>query len=188
MKVLILNGSPHKDGNTKFIIDELKKRFPDETEFEELDAYKENIKPCMECRYCWENEGCCIKDKMEIISKDDYDVLVIASPLYMSFFTPPLFSIVTRLNYIWCNENILKEPKNIRRKKGILILVGGGTGTPKNAISTAKLVFSFLNAEFDESKDYIYSLKTDTILARDDEEVTKLIDKTSNHVLVLSQK
>ena len=162
MKVLILNGSPHSNGNTSFIVNKL----------------KENIKPCVECRYCWENEGCCIKDKMEVINSDDYDVLVIASPLYMSLLTPPLFSIITRLNYIWCNKHFLKISNNLKKKKGILILVGGGTGTPVYAINTAKLAFTSLNADFDEEKDYIYSLHTDKLLAKDDEEVLKQIDRT----------
>ena len=179
MKVLILNGSPHSKGNTSFIVNKFKERFPNGTEFEEVNAFKENIKPCNECKYCWKNKGCCVKDKMEVINNDDYDVLVIASPLYMSFLTPPLFSIITRLNYIWCNEHILKDYSGFRKKKGVLILVGGGTGTPAYAINAAKLAFKYLNADFDEKKDYIYSLHTDKLLARDDEEVLKQIDKTS---------
>jgi len=178
MKVLILNGSPHSNGNTSFIVNKLKERFPSDTIFAEINAFKENIKPCVECRYCWENEGCCIKDKMEVINSDDYDVLVIASPLYMSFLTPPLFSIITRLNYIWCNKHFLKISNNLKKKKGILILAGGGTGTPVYAINTAKLAFNYLNADFDEEKDYIYSLHTDKLLAKDDKEVLKQIDRT----------
>ena len=38
-----------------------------------------------------ENEGCAIKDKMEIIFKDDYDVLIIASPIYMYNVTSATF-------------------------------------------------------------------------------------------------
>jgi len=178
MKVLILNGSPHSNGNTSFIVNKLKESFPSDTIFVEINAFKENIKPCVECRYCWENEGCCIKDKMEVINSDDYDVLVIASPLYMSFLTPPLFSIITRLNYIWCNKHFLKISNNLKKKKGILILAGGGTGTPVYAINTAKLAFNYLNADFDEEKDYIYSLHTDKLLAKDDKEVLKQIDRT----------
>lgn len=178
MKVLILNGSPHSNGNTSFIVNKLKENFSSDTMFVEINAFKENIKPCVECRYCWENEGCCIKDKMEIINSDDYDVLVIASPLYMSFLTPPLFSIITRLNYIWCNKHFLKISNNLKKKKGILILVGGGTGTPVYAINTAKLAFNYFNADFDEEKDYIYSLHTDKLLAKDDGEVLKQIDRT----------
>ena len=96
----------------------------------------------------------------------------------MSLLTPPLFSIITRLNYIWCNKYFLKISNNLKKKKGILILVGGGTGTPAYAINTAKLAFNFLNADFDEEKDYIYSLHTDKLLAKDDEEVLKQIDRT----------
>ena len=85
----------------------------------------------LDCRYCWENEGCCIHDRMDIIWKDDYDVLVLASPLYMSFVTPPLFSIISRLNVIWSNRYFLKTPGRLKPKKGILILTGGGDGWEK---------------------------------------------------------
>ena len=126
MKVLILNGSPHNNGDTAYVLNKIRERFPDGTEFEEINAYKSNIKPCCDCRYCWENEGCSIKDQMDIIIKNDYDVLVLASPVYMSYVTPPLFSIITRLNFIWSNDYFLNKPYNLKKKKGILVLVGGG--------------------------------------------------------------
>ena len=34
-------------------------------EIEEIYLYDENIKPCIDCKYCWKQEGCCIKDGME---------------------------------------------------------------------------------------------------------------------------
>ncbi len=84
MKALILNGSPHNNGDTAFVINKVKERFPSDTEFDEINAYKDDIKPCIDCRYCWKNEGCSIKDNMAVILKDDYDVLIIASPIYIS--------------------------------------------------------------------------------------------------------
>ena len=81
MKVLILNGSPRPDGDTVYMLEALKSRFPRGTGFESIDTYAANIHPCNDCRYCWEKEGCCMKDEMEILWKDDYDVLVIASPV-----------------------------------------------------------------------------------------------------------
>ena len=52
MKVLILNGSPNKNGNTSFILSKFKEKFPINTDFKQIDAYSANIKPCMDCRYC----------------------------------------------------------------------------------------------------------------------------------------
>ena len=169
MKVLILNGSPHVNGDTVYILNRIKVQLPDDTEFIEINAYESNIEPCCDCRFCWENEGCSKKDQMDVIIKDDYDVLIIASPLYMSYVTPPLFSIITRLNYIWSNSFFLNKKSTMKNKKGILVLTGGGgEGEPDNAINIAKTAFRFLNADFDINNDYIYSLKTNKILANCD--------------------
>ena len=183
MKVLILNGSPRPNGDTAYILEALKSKFPCETEFVSLDTYAANIYPCNDCRYCWEKEGCCMKDDMEILWKDDYDVLVIASPLYMSFVTPPLFSVISRLNYIWSNRYFLKIPGRMKQKKGILILAGGGDGSPDPAINIAKAAFRFLNAEFDPASDYIRSLNTNTVSVQNDPDLAGQIDRTLRHII-----
>ena len=182
MKVLVLNGSPRPNGDTAYVLEALKNRFPRGTEFEALNAYEANIQPCNDCRYCWKNEGCSIRDRMDILLKDDCDILILASPLYMSFVTPPLFSIISRLNAIWSNSYFLKKPNTLKPKKGILILTGGGDGSPDPAISIAKTAFHFLNAHFDPDLDYIRSLSTNDIPVRDDPDLAGQIDTTIKHM------
>ena len=65
----------------------------------------------------------------------------------------------------------------------MLVLVGGGNGAPDNAISISMKTFKKLNAEFDLGSDYIYSLNTDIVLAKDDSKVDELIDIAINHIL-----
>ncbi len=108
---------------------------------------------------------------------------MIASPLYMSFVTPPLFSVISRLNAIWCNHYFLKIQKALKPKKGILILAGGGDGSPAPAISIAKTAFRFLNASFDPALDYIRSLHTNTVSVQDDPDLAGQIDVTIHHIL-----
>ncbi len=47
-----------------------------------VDSYNCNIRPYIDCRYCWENVGCSIKDEMQEVY--DYikecDNVLIASP------------------------------------------------------------------------------------------------------------
>ena len=188
MKVLIINGSPRPDGDTAYVLESLKNRFPDGTEFAFLNAYESNIQPCNDCRYCWENEGCCIRDEMDILWKDDYDVLILASPLYMSFVTPPLFSVISRLNAIWSNHYFLKTSKRMKQKKGILILTGGGDGSPDPAISIAKTAFSFLNAQFDPAFDYIRSLNTNNVSVQDDRDLAGQTDIAINHTILYGDR
>ena len=182
MKILILNGSPRPDGDTAYILGMLKDRFPRGTEFETVNAFEADIRPCGDCRYCWENEGCCVRDGMDIIRKDDWDVVVLASPLYMSFVTPPLFSVISRLNYIWSNRFFLKIPNPLKAKKGILVLTGGGDGSPDPAVSVAKTAFRFLNASFDPEQDYIRSLNTNSVPAREDPAVAGQVEAAVRHV------
>ena len=182
MKVLILNGSPRPDGDTAYILEAVKSRFPGGTEFAALNTYETDIRPCDDCRYCWEKEGCRVRDEMDILWKDDYDVVIIASPLYMSFVTPPLFSVISRLNFIWSNRYFLKTSKVLKPKKGILILAGGGDGSPDPAVSIAKTAFRFLNVSFDPALDCIRSLRTNEVPARDDPDLAGQIDVTMNHI------
>ncbi len=175
MKTLILNGSPHKNGDTSYIVNELKKKI--DGEIEEIFLYDAKISPCIDCRYCWKKKGCSIKDDMQKINNDDYDLLILASPVYMYNVTPPMFSLLTRLNYIWSNEYFLNLKHDFKKKRGILVLTGGGTGEPKHALDTIKLIFKFLNADFNMEKDYIYSLNTNNISAKDDINVNKMIEK-----------
>ena len=181
MKILILNGSPHINGNTTYITNKLKEKLTN-NEIEEIFLYKEKISPCIDCRYCSKNVGCAINDKAQILYKDDYDVLILASPIYMYNVTPPCFSLITRLNAIWSNEYFLNIKPNFREKKGVLVLTGGGDGKPTHAMDMAKLLFRKLNASFDIDKDYIYSLKTNTISVEKDKNIDLLINNAINRL------
>ena len=176
MKALIINGSPHKSGDIKVMIDKVKQKLPNDTQYVELNLYFENIKPCVDCRYCWQNIGCSIKDKMTVIYEDDYDILIIASPIYMYNVTPPLFALITRLNYIWSNKHFLNYNNKFKSKQGIIILAGGGSGAPTHALEMINLVFEILNVDFN-SHNYLYSLNTNTIPAKDDQELSNLINE-----------
>ena len=87
MKVLILNGSPRKNSNSKQMIDAfcegLKKAGH---EWNELDVCRMNIHGCLACEYCHgEGEGFCAqKDDMQSVYSllGEAEMLVIASPIY----------------------------------------------------------------------------------------------------------
>ena len=106
-KALIINGSPHRNGNTSYITKKIKEKF--NCQVEEIYPYFDKISPCIDCHYCQKNEGCHLKDDMEKIYRDDYDLLILASPVHFYNLTPPMLSVVTRLNMIWCNIMKKKE-------------------------------------------------------------------------------
>ena len=145
MKTLIFNGSPRKNGDTKSLLNILTHKL--EGEIKTVDCYYENISPCIDCRYCWENKGCCIKDDMQEIY--DYalncDNIIIASPVYFSDVTGKLLDVMSRFQCFYTASKFLKDPYKIKPKKGGVILVGGGDGSPEKAESTAKTLLKCLN-------------------------------------------
>ena len=66
MKTLILNGSPRQNGDTASLIEKITEKLPGE--YKIINAYRCNISPCVDCRYCRENRGCAIRDEMQEIN------------------------------------------------------------------------------------------------------------------------
>ncbi len=67
MKTLILNGSPRINGDTNSLIKYITSKKIDE--YEIVNAYRCDISPCLDCRYCWKNNGCSISDEMQDVYK-----------------------------------------------------------------------------------------------------------------------
>lgn len=92
MKLLILNGSP-KSGrsNTMNITRAFIDGYPKDTEVEQIDLYKKEIKPCLGCFSCWSKTPgeCVIKDDMQEIYEKikASDIIIESFPLY--FFGMP---------------------------------------------------------------------------------------------------
>ena len=63
MKTLILNGSPRIMGDTAQLVKNITDNIAGE--YRIVDAYRCNISPCIDCRCCWEEQGCAIKDEMQ---------------------------------------------------------------------------------------------------------------------------
>ena len=182
MKTLIINGSPRKTGDTAFLLSELKKHI--NHEIIEVSAYYDNISPCIDCRACAKEKGCKIDDKMWLIYADNFDNVVIASPLYMSNLTPPLIGLASRFQAYYCAKWFLKDEFHLKRKKAALIIVGGGDGGPSEAIRLSQWIFKKLNADGFE-KNMAFSLKTDDIPSKDDKEA---IIKVKEIALYLNSK
>lgn len=166
MKTLIINGSPRKNGDTARLIRELKTYLHGEVQ--ELSAYHGDISPCIDCRACRRVKGCVIADGMQAIYADDFDRVVIASPVYMSGLPGPMVGLASRFQAYYSAKRFLKDEFSPKEKRGALILVGGGDGAPAEAKRLARWMFKEMNAEFDESHS-VMSLHTDRVPADQDE-------------------
>jgi multimeric flavodoxin WrbA len=106
MKVLALNGSARKDGNTAILInlvlDELKKE-KIETELIQMGGH--NIAGCRACYRCFRNKDrrCVVKKDIlnEILEKiDSSDGLLLGSPTYFSDVSSNMRSFIERCGFV----------------------------------------------------------------------------------------
>ena len=120
MKVLLLNGSPRKDGNTESLVKAFEQGAKKHGEVEIINVCDININPCKGCDYCLNSEGhaCVQKDGMSEIYKklQTADVLVVASPVYFYSLSAQLKALIDR-----CHTPLRKE---FGIKKIALMLVG----------------------------------------------------------------
>ncbi|HHT17410.1 MAG TPA: flavodoxin family protein [Papillibacter sp.] len=147
MKTLIFNGSPRKNGNTAALVDALSQRLGGEIKV--VRAYDCDIRPCIDCRYCWKNRGCSIKDGMQALYSDidEADNIVIASPVNFSELTGQLLVVLSRLQMYWCAKYLRHEEPVPKKKRAGLILVRGGSGPQKlSAIDTGKMILGDISA------------------------------------------
>lgn len=100
-KILILNGSPRKNGKTASLV----KAFAEGAEsagnkVKELYLQGMNIGGCLACEGCQRNGGICVqKDDMQVVSEAFLwaDVVVFASPQYWGTITGQLKIVIDRL-------------------------------------------------------------------------------------------
>ncbi len=118
MKTLIFSGTPRKNGDTMALINEFIKYL--DGEYKIVDAYDCHIHPCIDCRYCWQNDGCCINDEMQEVYKyiQECDNILIASPLYFSQLTGQLLAITSRLQTYFC-ARYFQNIKPIKKEKKV---------------------------------------------------------------------
>ena len=84
MKVLIINGSPRKNGNTSIALEEMVKIFDAENVASEIiHIGNKDIRGCIACGSCFKNGKCVFDDMVnEIAPKfEACDGLVIGSPV-----------------------------------------------------------------------------------------------------------
>lgn len=167
MKTLIINGSPRQSGNTAALIRELKAHL--EGEVVELSAFYSDIAPCVDCRGCWETAECVIHDQMQVIYDDDFDQVVVASPVYFGTLPGAVLSLMSRLQPWHAAVHFLKNPLGQRPKKAAAILTAGGKGNQERAYHYLRAFFKMLNAR--GFLDHVAcSPNTDTLEADQDEQ------------------
>ena len=103
-KVLILSGSPRKDGNSDMLCNEfMRGAIESGNEVEKIRVAEKKIGFCTGCYACSNTGVCAIKDDMaEVMQKlIDADVIVLASPVYFYSIGAQLKALIDRTVCRW---------------------------------------------------------------------------------------
>lgn len=102
MKVILVNGSPRTNGNTKTALNEiyggLRSNIPS-AEVEMIDVAEYKLSGCVNCDSCLKNGGSCVQpdDSAKIIQKIyDADVVILGSAVYFWGVTAQLKIVVDK--------------------------------------------------------------------------------------------
>lgn len=102
MKVLMLNGSPHKEGNTARALKEMKDIFEKEgMEVELIQVGHLSVSGCRGCGGCTALKKCVIDDVVNelAVKLSECDGMVIGSPVYYAAPNGALIALLDRLFY-----------------------------------------------------------------------------------------
>lgn len=98
-KIVVLNGSPRKDGNTEIMIREFAKIVSQDHKLKILPIANMDIHGCLGCKYCYSHAGACVqKDDMSNVLEEleDADMVVFASPIYWFDITAQMKTVIDR--------------------------------------------------------------------------------------------
>ncbi len=130
MKTLVIIGAARKNGHTRKMVDLFLETLGGD--YDIIDAYRlENVGPCLDCRYCWRQKECIVKDGMqEIYAKlEAADNVVLASPMYFHSVTGKMKALIDRFQVYWAGHVRNDRPDHPVRK-GAILMVGGAPSFP----------------------------------------------------------
>jgi multimeric flavodoxin WrbA len=119
-KILAINGSPRKDGNTSHMLKkvlEVCEKAGIETEF--YQAGGRQINGCLACEKCFENPGKCVNQDwvQEVYEKmKSADAILLGAPTYFADLTPEIKAVMDRCGYL-----AMSEGGTLKRKIGAAV-------------------------------------------------------------------
>lgn len=131
MKILILTGSPRKNGNSNTLADHFAKGAEEAGhQVVRFDAAFKNVHPCTGCNSCGMNGPCIFKDDFEFVRQHivDADMVVFATPMYYFGISAQLKAVIDRFYAV--NGQIHRPKKaalimtyadNSPEKEGVII-------------------------------------------------------------------
>ncbi|MEA3423131.1 MAG: flavodoxin family protein [Bacillota bacterium] len=127
MKIVILNASPRKEGNTSKALQYLLERYKNE-DITSFDLVDYDIEHCSGCLNCSKTGKCIFNDDMDIIydAIDAAELLIFTTPVYFNSVTSIGKQVIDRFQRNYARRFILKSSLKVdANKKGILLATAG---------------------------------------------------------------
>lgn len=131
MKIVVLTGSPRKNGNSNTLAEAFIKGAEEKGHtVVRFDTPFKNIHPCIACNKCGMNGDCVFEDDFQTIRNDivDCDMLVFATPMYYFGISAQLKTLIDRfysINSIISGNKkaalFLTYADNSKEKEGCII-------------------------------------------------------------------
>ena len=102
MKVLLINGSPNEKGCTYTALNEIAKTLKAEgVGYDIVYLGKKPVAGCIACKHCYTMHKCAFDDKVNEVgaSLDNYDALIVGSPVYYAGPSGQITAFLDRLFY-----------------------------------------------------------------------------------------
>lgn len=133
MKVLMINGSPRKHGNTSRALDEMKSVFEQEgVETEEVRVGSADIRGCVSCFKCTEQGSCIFSDLVNKTAAklEDADGLAVGVPVYYGSMNATAMAFLQRLFF-----STGRIDKTMKVGAGFAVARRGGTSATWDEIN-----------------------------------------------------
>jgi hypothetical protein len=137
MRVLVLNGSPRRNGTVSSLLKTITEPLSAEHDIEWIDVCKLNMKYCTACMACREKETCVLpEDDAHIVAKKirEADALVIGTPTHWGNMCAPLKLLFDRNVPVFMGESSGGMPVPRQKGKRAVIVTACTTPWPFNFI------------------------------------------------------
>jgi len=155
MRVLGINGSPRKGGNTDTLLDKaLEGARGAGAEIEKVILNDLKMVPCQECEKVNDDGTCRIEDDFQALYGKimKADAIILAAPIFFGSLSAQTKIMIDRFQCRWRYKYTLKKPVPEKMRPGALILAEASQrqGFLDNAKSIVKNFFATINIEYKE--------------------------------------
>ena len=136
MNILVLNGSPRKNGNVaKMLRKEAEKYSASDNQIIWHDVYDLNFNFCKGCMACRSKGNCILReDDAHKIAQEikNCSLLIVGTPVYWGNMNGKLKSLFDRIVYVMMGESKFGIPLPLNKKKKAIIVTSCTTPFPFN--------------------------------------------------------